>query len=128
MVKKKSMALGRGAAALFENLNQTQEIEATKPGPSVIEAAKAKLEESSIKRIVPEDGLFLNEGSLLVDIGQIRPNPNQPRKIFKEKELEELSLSIKENGVIQPLIVTEIEGGFELIAGERRLNRGHRLQ
>jgi ParB family chromosome partitioning protein len=57
----------------------------------------------------------------LIDINEIKANPNQPRKIFKEKELKELSDSIKENGIIQPLVVLKAEKGFELIAGERRL-------
>ncbi len=59
---------------------------------------------------------------LLVPVEKIIPNRNQPRKIFKEKELLELADSIKENGVIQPLIVTQNENGsFDLVAGERRL-------
>ena len=59
---------------------------------------------------------------LLVPVERIIPNRNQPRKIFKEKELLELAESIKENGVIQPLIVTQNENGsFDLVAGERRL-------
>jgi ParB family chromosome partitioning protein len=59
---------------------------------------------------------------LLVPVEKIIPNRNQPRKIFKEKELLELAESIKENGVIQPLIVTQNENGsFDLVAGERRL-------
>jgi ParB family chromosome partitioning protein len=58
----------------------------------------------------------------LVSIDQIVPTKNQPRKIFKEKDLQELSESIKENGIIQPLVVTgPHDGKFELIAGERRL-------
>ena len=57
----------------------------------------------------------------LVSVSEIHANPHQPRKIFKEKELEELALSIKENGIIQPLIVEKAEKGFRLIAGERRL-------
>lgn len=58
----------------------------------------------------------------MVSVESITANTDQPRKIFKEKELEELSDSIKENGIIQPLIVIEKEMGlFELIAGERRL-------
>ena len=57
-----------------------------------------------------------------VPITQITPNRNQPRQEFDPKKLEELSASIKENGIIQPLTVRELEeGNFELIAGERRL-------
>jgi ParB family chromosome partitioning protein len=55
------------------------------------------------------------------DIGQIRPNRYQPRRRFAEHELKELSSSIKEQGILQPLLVKKEENGFELIAGERRL-------
>ncbi len=51
----------------------------------------------------------------------IKPNPHQPRKIFLEKSLSELSDSIKKYGVIQPLTVRKKDGKYELIAGERRL-------
>ena len=51
----------------------------------------------------------------------ISPNPNQPRTIFTEDTLEELSQSIRRHGVLQPLSVRRIEGGYQLIAGERRL-------
>ena len=51
----------------------------------------------------------------------IRPNPGQPRKIFREDALTELSDSIRQHGILQPLSVRRIEGGYELIAGERRL-------
>jgi ParB family chromosome partitioning protein len=57
---------------------------------------------------------------MLVDIDKIIPNKTQPRKLFKEKELLELSESIKENGIIQPIIVHEKDGVFEIVAGERR--------
>ena len=55
------------------------------------------------------------------DIEQIRPNRFQPRLRFAETELADLSRSIREQGVIQPLLVREDNGGYELIAGERRL-------
>jgi ParB family chromosome partitioning protein len=55
-----------------------------------------------------------------VPIGEIVPNPHQPRAPVVESELEELAASIAEHGVIQPLIVTQVEGQFQLIAGERR--------
>lgn len=66
-------------------------------------------------------------GSLLVPIEKVKANKEQPRKIFKDKEIEELSASIKENGIIQPLIVTlEEDNTYKLISGERRL-RASRL-
>ena len=51
----------------------------------------------------------------------IQPNPSQPRKIFREDALTELSDSIRQHGILQPLSVRRITGGYELIAGERRL-------
>ena len=51
----------------------------------------------------------------------IRPNPNQPRKIFRPEALDELTESIRQHGILQPLSVRRAENGYELIAGERRL-------
>jgi ParB family chromosome partitioning protein len=54
-------------------------------------------------------------------VGVIGPNPHQPRRLFEPVALQELANSIKEHGVLQPIVVTEAEGGkFELVAGERR--------
>jgi len=60
------------------------------------------------------------EGMLLVDLDEIRPNPLQPRRSFDQEKIEELAGSIRENGILQPLIVKKTREGFELIAGERR--------
>ena len=56
----------------------------------------------------------------LIDITKIQPNPNQPRTHFNETLLQELSESIRENGVLQPLLVREKGQKYEIIAGERR--------
>jgi ParB family transcriptional regulator, chromosome partitioning protein len=61
------------------------------------------------------------EGFFMVDPREIHPNPYQPRKHIDKDALEELAGSIKEKGVIQPLILCRNEDGYELIAGERRL-------
>jgi ParB family chromosome partitioning protein len=63
-----------------------------------------------------------SEGDTLVEIGveEVEPNPNQPRKIFNSKALDELSASIKASGVIQPVIVRRQGAGYQLVAGERR--------
>ena len=56
-----------------------------------------------------------------IDISKIYPNKKQPRKNFEEKEIKELSESIKNQGLIQPIVVRETSGGvYEIIAGERR--------
>ena len=66
-------------------------------------------------------------GVLKLDVTSIKANPNQPRKIFDEEKLNDLSESIKEHGLLQPIVVIENEDStYTLIAGERRL-RAHKL-
>lgn len=61
------------------------------------------------------------EQVMLIDLDAIIPNPHQPRKVFSLEKLRELADSIREKGILQPLIVTRKENKYELIAGERRL-------
>ncbi|NOK57479.1 MAG: ParB/RepB/Spo0J family partition protein [Chloroflexi bacterium AL-W] len=64
-----------------------------------------------------------------IPINNIRQNPRQPRMLFDETALEELAISIREHGIIQPLIVSEMgEGLYELIAGERRWRASRKAQ
>lgn len=58
---------------------------------------------------------------VFLNIRSIRPNPSQPRTVFKEEPLAELADSIRRHGILQPLSVRRLEAGYELIAGERRL-------
>ena len=68
-----------------------------------------------------------DSGTLELDISLIIANPNQPRKIFDENKLQELSDSIVEHGLLQPVTVIEADDGtYTLVAGERRL-RAHKL-
>src|SRR5512132_2537827 len=60
-------------------------------------------------------------GLLEVPVGAIKPNPRQPRSTFSDEPLEALATSIREVGVLQPIVVRYAADGFELIAGERRL-------
>jgi len=108
----KKIALGKGIASLIQD------------SPNEILKASLSEQEKMAKGSSTggkDLGTVDNEGPALILISEIKANPNQPRKIFKEKELKELSESIKENGIIQPLVVLKSEKGFELIAGERRL-------
>lgn len=59
--------------------------------------------------------------AFLLPIEQIKPSPLNPRKTFDQGELLELALSIREHGVLEPLLVRKVSEGYELIAGERRL-------
>lgn len=57
---------------------------------------------------------------LEIDVNLLVPNPFQPRKVFKEEEIESLANSIKENGLMSPVIVRKLDDHYEIIAGERR--------
>ena len=62
-----------------------------------------------------------NTGLATIAIGQISPNPFQPRKTFNEASIDELARSVREHGIVQPLVVTKIgDSRYRLIAGERR--------
>jgi ParB family chromosome partitioning protein len=67
------------------------------------------------------------EGILQVPVDSVRRNPRQPRMHFDPQELEELTASVREHGILQPLIVSaEADGSYTLIAGERRLEAARR--
>jgi ParB family chromosome partitioning protein len=65
----------------------------------------------------PSHGTWVRE----IHVSRISPNPRQPREGFDETELKDLAASIKEHGILQPLLVRPISNGFELVSGERRL-------
>jgi ParB family chromosome partitioning protein len=60
------------------------------------------------------------EGLRSIDLDRIRPNPKQPRKDISQAGIDELAESIRKDGLLQPVVVRPADGGFELIAGERR--------
>jgi len=77
-----------------------------------------------IEALIPDIDSVRSDSSgeyFTCDVRLIRPNPFQPRIRFPQEELDELSRSILEQGILQPLIVRKAETGYELIAGERRL-------
>jgi ParB family chromosome partitioning protein len=61
-----------------------------------------------------------------IDIDRISPNPSQPRLVLDEQRLEELAGSIRENGILQPVLVRPFGKGYQLVAGERRLSAAQR--
>ncbi|HYF04904.1 MAG TPA: ParB/RepB/Spo0J family partition protein [Patescibacteria group bacterium] len=94
--------------SVFTQKNQVSESmlpSAVTPEPITSEVGKVSYGDASI---------------LEIDLAQIIANPYQPRKIFDQVALEELAESIKLHGVIQPLVVTQVPGGYELVVGERR--------
>ena len=76
-----------------------------------------------INAIIPEfpQGIDLVNQIAEIEIEKVRANPHQPRKEFNLQAMKELKQSIRENGIVQPITVRQIDDGFELIAGERRL-------
>ena len=89
--------LGRGLSALIP----------TPPAPTRVERTASEGEEAA-------------NAPLFIAITRIAPNPSQPRKVFRESELASLAASIREQGVLQPLVVRKRGDGYELIIGERR--------
>lgn len=100
--RKARPALGRGLGALIQTPGPT-------PGP-VPSAPSSDADADDAASGAP----------LHIELAKIAPNPNQPRKIFREVELASLAASIREQGMLQPLVVRERGDGYELIIGERR--------
>jgi ParB family transcriptional regulator, chromosome partitioning protein len=100
--------LGRGLSSLI-SMSETTILEVPPPAPAV--------------RDVPASASPAAAPAAATDlpIANIRPNPAQPRRDFDQAALAELAASIKAAGIIQPIIVRQVAGGYELIAGERRL-------
>lgn len=110
MAAKKS-GLGRGLDALFPD-KTVQESSKT------VKSAKAKTTEKTINTAVVEEEPKTSE--IMVKISKVEPNRSQPRKQFNEDALLELSESIKQYGILQPLLVSDKKDYYEIIAGERR--------
>lgn len=94
-------ALGKGLEQLFDLDNLSVE-------------NVSDFEKNLYKEVKTEEIIELN-------VNELRPNPYQPRTVFDEDALNELAESIKENGVIEPIIVKKSIKGYDVIAGERRL-------
>ena len=105
----KKRGLGMGLGALFES-SKPVEI-----NPSEDNTPKTKMEDNGI-------GAISEEGSavIYINVNDLKPNANQPRKNFDEEKIEDLANSIIEHGIIQPLIVRASKTGYEIVAGERR--------
>ncbi len=73
-----------------------------------------------LEALIPRAGAT-PRGAQELAVSALRPNPRQPRRRFGRDELAELAASIREHGVLQPLLVRPAAGGYEVVAGERRL-------
>ena len=106
---KSRSRLGRGLSSLISVSELPVEAEVA-PGTTPPATAAAPLPTASA------DGTPLE-----LPIDSVQPNPHQPRRSFDQAALAELAASLKANGLIQPVVVRAVDGGYQLIAGERRL-------
>lgn len=102
-METKRKALGTGLEQLFNNENINFD------GASSFEELESGIIATSTDKDIQN-----------IPISEIRSNPFQPRRVFDQEKLEELSQSIKEHGLFQPIIVKKSIKGYELVAGERR--------
>jgi ParB family chromosome partitioning protein len=111
MMAAKKSGLGRGLDALFP--------EKSVPSKSVAKDTREKAAVHPVKNDEKKEEK-ISGGPMIVKISKVEPNREQPRKKFDEDALLELSESIKQYGILQPLLVSDKKSYFEIIAGERR--------
>lgn len=105
----KKMGLGRGLDTLIPEQKKKEQTTTAKKEKEVVK------EVVKVKEVIKEVPMEVE-----IKLSEIEPNRNQPRKQFDEDALEELAESIKQYGLIQPLVVQKKDTYYEIIAGERR--------
>ncbi len=101
--------LGKGLAGLISGNA------AKKKAPAAAKKTSAQAKSSSAPTAAPGSSAFQE-----ISVSRIEPNPYQPRREFEESQLNDLAESIRSEGLIQPIVVREVDGKFQLVAGERR--------
>jgi ParB family chromosome partitioning protein len=124
MSQMKTSRLGRGLSALLGDADPSTP--RAEPAAPAAEAAAASGEPAL--RAVPSEAL---DNVRLLPIEHLRRNPDQPRKRFDDKDLQELTDSIRQKGLIQPILVRPIHGtpnAYQIVAGERRWRASQRAE
>lgn len=114
---KKFSGLGRGLGALIPQPHKQPAAPVFAPSSSLETTAVADAQQASAR----------DAGAFRIPVSVIIANPEQPRAQFRHQELEDLMNSIREHGILQPLTVSRVPGGFELISGERRFRAAKML-
>ena len=109
MAIAKKKGLGKGLGALLGDSSRA--FNGAVPKVAIPEPAQA----------VEEEPLPNGAKLIYVDPSELNPNPKQPRRVFNEEALEELANSIRNDGVMEPVIIRDHNGKYELISGERRV-------
>ena len=117
---KKTRGLGKGLDALFGDAEVTLQSRTEKN-------SKNEDEETEDPKQKVDKNEKTGGGIDYIDINDIKPNSNQPRKTFDEDKLNELAASIEEHGLIQPLVLRKAEKGYEIVAGERRWRAARKI-
>ena len=115
----KKTGLGRGLDALFPEKSKPQK-ENRETGITRSEKKNEAESTASLADKIIKDETAKNKSVMMVKISSVEPNLNQPRKQFDEDALLELSESVKQYGILQPLLVSKKEDYYEIVAGERR--------
>ena len=115
MAAPKNRGLGRGLEALFG------EVEIETSAESGIESEASEIKKQENRKVAENSVVF-------IDIHEIKPNENQPRKNFDEDKIAELANSILEHGIIQPIVVRKKAKGYEIVAGERRYRAARKAE
>ena len=120
---KKAGGLGRGLGSLFGDM----EVDLSVLDPEAIRIDQASEHKSATTKKGTKDSATspqaqdsAREAVVFVELDEIRPNSAQPRKVFDQEALADLAASIREHGIIQPVLLRPAKNGFELVAGERR--------
>ena len=110
-ISKERPRLGRGLSSLMSvSPPPTVEVESSVTPSETVNSV------TEISSVIPAE----TNASLNVSLSKISVNPHQPRRSFSEESLQALASSLKSTGMIQPIVVRAIDGGYQLIAGERR--------
>ena len=115
-VSRETSAVTSVKTPVEQTKNTTKQITET---DSASEMSHETSSESQSSAVEPENADSLKD-AVTVRISEVEPNREQPRKVFDEEKLEELSQSIKTFGLLQPILVQKRDGYYEIIAGERR--------
>lgn len=141
---KKNRGLGKGLDALFgdvevsfsreadskvnEDNKETKDKSENNPDTdNKLESASDKKKSSSDNDAADSEKETADSGISYIDINDIKPNSNQPRKTFDEDKLDELAASIEAHGLIQPVVLRKSGNGYEIVAGERRWRAARKI-
>lgn len=119
-IEKQKRGLGRGLGSLLGGNNPAANAPTTTAPKAAATPAAPTAPRVEAPRAAPAPQV-MSEGKIWqMSIEKLKPGAFQPRKSFEKEKLQELSQSIKANGILQPIVVRKVGEGFEIVAGERR--------